>query len=287
MGRSDFRLLEPLHVPRCRGHAGNVIANPQHLLDVEVALAHYWRAMALPCPSTLADLGGGLLLRHATFDYRAPARDDDPLTSGLRCSGIGKSLLRFDGAIFRGDEQIAGAHWVHVYIDVLLHAPQRVPPLLRTALLAFEAGEPMVAVRTGAWSALRTKASAIRTEVFVAEQGIPAELEWDEADFDGVHAVAENRLGAAVGTARLLAYAPGVVKIGRMAVQRALRGQGIGRLLLETLTAAARERGERAVLLHAQLTAEAFYRAAGYERRGEPFEEAGLPHVEMVRQLWR
>jgi predicted GNAT family N-acyltransferase len=100
-----------------------------------------------------------------------------------------------------------------------------------------------------------------------------------------LHAVAYNRLGQAIATGRLLQPAPGVAKIGRMAVHQVLRGSGIGRQVLQALLEAARDRGDRQVILHAQCSAESFYRDAGFAPRGEIFDEAGIAHIEMARAL--
>jgi len=89
----------------------------------------------------------------------------------------------------------------------------------------------------------------------------------------------------ALGTGRLLEHSPGVAKIGRMAVLPTMRGAAIGRALLDALVACARQRGERQVLLHAQMSAAGFYRRAHFNARGEPFDEAGIAHLEMVRDL--
>jgi predicted GNAT family N-acyltransferase len=93
--------------------------------------------------------------------------------------------------------------------------------------------------------------------------------------------VAYNRLGQAVATGRLLAHAPGVGRIGRMAASRVLRGAGLGSAVLRALMAAARERGEDQVVLHAQRSAESFYARLGFAVQGAPFEEAGIAHIEM------
>jgi predicted GNAT family N-acyltransferase len=110
-------------------------------------------------------------------------------------------------------------------------------------------------------------------------------MEWDAADAECVHAVAYNRFGLPLATGRLLQHVPGVAKIGRMAVGQAVRGSGVGREVLKALMAAAQARGDREVLLHAQQSAAPFYARAGFTPRGEAFEEAGIPHIEMVRAL--
>jgi predicted GNAT family N-acyltransferase len=143
----------------------------------------------------------------------------------------------------------------------------------------------MVSVSVGGWDELGAEAQAIRTAVFVEEQKVPLALERDAADLGAVHALARNRLGRAVGTGRLLAAdGPGhPARIGRMAVARGLRGARIGHAMLEALMAEAGRRGDAEVMLHAQVSAIGFYRRAGFRAWGEPFEEAGIGHLEMRR----
>ncbi|MFZ6766105.1 GNAT family N-acetyltransferase [Undibacterium sp. Di26W] len=128
------------------------------------------------------------------------------------------------------------------------------------------------------WASLQKDAQAIRYAVFVIEQKIPAELEWDAADAQCVHAVAYDGSGKPVGTGRLLPDA----HIGRMAVLAEARGLGIGAQILRALMEQAKARGEPSVRLNAQQSAENFYLKEGYVRDGELFEEAGIPHVSMV-----
>lgn len=150
---------------------------------------------------------------------------------------------------------------------------------------AVQAGEPMASIRLGGWSELKEAARQVRTEVFIEEQRISVDMEWDEADETALHAVAFNRLGQPVATGRLLQHAPGVARIGRMAVSRVLRGSGLGRGILLALVQSAVRRSDREVLLHAQRSAEGFYSRLGFTPRGEPFDEAGIPHIEMSKLL--
>lgn len=121
---------------------------------------------------------------------------------------------------------------------------------------------------------------ALRHEVFVVGQGVPAELELDELDAVSDHAVALVD-GTVVGTGRLLPSAT----IGRMAVTEAARGSGIGAAVLECLEQRARERGFPVVELHAQVHAAGFYDKAGYTPYGEVYLEAGIEHLSMRKQL--
>jgi predicted GNAT family N-acyltransferase len=127
------------------------------------------------------------------------------------------------------------------------------------------------------------QAWALRRLVFIEEQHVPEEIEMDEDDAHAFHALALD--GATpVGCGRMVAHEDRV-KIGRMAVLRDRRGTGIGRRVLEFLMDAARRQGFHKAILHAQLTAEGFYLKNGYVPVGDAFEEAGIAHRLMERDL--
>ena len=285
MKRNDYRFLDRLRVRWAEIDAQKIVFNAHYLTYFDTAIAGYWRAMAMPYAQTMEYLGGDLFVRKATVEYHGSARYDDVLDIGVRCARIGNSSILFEGTAFRQDEVLVSCELVYVFADPEAQSSRPVPQQLRDLLQAFEAGKPMVEVRTGSWDALGAEAGAIRAEVFVDEQKIPADLEWDSADAGSLHAVAYNRFGAALGTGRLLEHVPGVAKIGRMAVRQSVRGSGVGRAVLDALVGAARQRGDREAILHAQLSAAPFYVRAGFNARGPAFEEAGIPHVEMVRSL--
>ena len=136
-------------------------------------------------------------------------------------------------------------------------------------------------IRDVTWAQEEEKLRAVRLAVFVVEQNIPEEHEWDEQDAVSVHALAEDRDGVPIGCGRLLPDG----HIGRLAVLSDWRGQGVGAGLLLHLVELARERGHARVLLNAQTHAVPFYARYGFEPSGEPFMEAGIPHQEMARLL--
>jgi len=133
----------------------------------------------------------------------------------------------------------------------------------------------------------RPEVAALRHRVFVQEQGVPAELEQDAADATAVHALSRDDAGRVVAAGRLLpdAAGPGRALIGRMAADAAVRGRGHGSAVLAVLEAEAAARGQQAVELHAQVTARGFYDRAGYTAVGAEYEEAGIVHVTMLKQL--
>ncbi len=285
MKRTDFRFLDRLRVRWAEIDAQKIVFNGHYLMYFDTAVAGYWRALAMPYAQTMDYLGGDLFVRKATVEYEGSARYDDVLDVGIRCGRIGNSSMVFQAAAFRQDELLVSGELVYVFADPIAQTAKPIPQELRGVLEAFEAGRAMVDVQVGAWSELGRDAQSIRTAVFVEEQKIPAEMEWDEADAACVHAVAYNRFGVPLATGRLLEHVPGVAKIGRMAVVQAMRGSRIGRAVLDALMKAARSRGDREVVLHAQLSAAPFYARAGFSERGTVFEEAGIPHIEMVRGL--
>lgn len=140
-------------------------------------------------------------------------------------------------------------------------------------------------IKLGTWLELKPLALPLRLAVFVQEQGVPTELEQDEYDDTALHAVIVGQDGKAVATGRLVISEQGVAKIGRLAVAKVCRGHGLGKAVLQALVKKARSREIKAVKLHAQCDAEDFYSRLGFVTRGEPFMEAGIQHVLMVKDL--
>ena len=139
----------------------------------------------------------------------------------------------------------------------------------------------MFRIRLADWEKDEGTLRSVRHAVFVVEQRVPVEIEWDGIDADCRHAIAEDAAGNAIGCGRLLTDG----HIGRLAVSAAWRGRGVGGALLERLIALACERGHRRVVLNAQTHALAFYERHGFAPVGDPFEEAGIAHQPMQRVL--
>ncbi|MEO8154110.1 MAG: YbgC/FadM family acyl-CoA thioesterase [Rhizobacter sp.] len=287
MKRSEFRFAERLRVRWAEVDMQKIVFNGHYLTYFDTAMGGYWRALATPYAETMEYLGGDLFVRKATVEYEGSARYDDVLDIGVRCGRIGNSSLVFSCGVFRHDQALESGELVYVFADPATQKSKPVPQELRELLQGFEAGKAMVEVRLGDWAELGRDAGRIRTAVFIEEQGIPMQMEWDEADPDPacIHAVAYNRFGQPLATGRLLEHVPGVAKIGRMAVSQPMRGSGVGRSVLDALMKTARERGYREAVLHAQTSAAAFYSRVGFAPRGVMFEEVGIPHIEMVRTL--
>ena len=140
-------------------------------------------------------------------------------------------------------------------------------------------------VRLTTWQQDSVRFSPLRQQVFVNEQKVPAEIETDAFDADCVHAIAEDTSGNVIGTGRLLLSAGRPARIGRMAVYSDWRNNGVGAALLRVLVDEAQRRGEKVIVLHAQVHAERFYAIRGFVRMGEEYEEAGIAHIDMQRAL--
>lgn len=262
-----------------------IVFNGHYLMYFDTAITDYWRALGLPYEEAMQQLGGEVYLKKASVEFHASAHFDDQIEVALKCTRVGNSSMLFSGAIFRNEELLISCELVYVFADPSSQTAKPVPDALRSLLTDFEAGEPLVSIKTGHWAELGADAAKVRTEVFVHEQRIPLNMERDEADQTAIHAVAYNRLGQAIATGRLANHAPGVSKIGRMAVRQVLRGSHLGADVLSALMATARTRGDREVLLYAQCSAQGFYARLGFQTRGEPFEEAGISHIEMFTSL--
>jgi predicted GNAT family N-acyltransferase len=132
----------------------------------------------------------------------------------------------------------------------------------------------------------RAELAALRTRVFVDEQGVPPEIEQDALDETAVHAVSRDATGRVVATGRLLLREDGgPATIGRMATDAAARGGGHGAAVLAELHRQAVLRGAGEVELHAQVSVRGFYERAGYSTVGEEYEEAGIAHITMCRKV--
>jgi predicted GNAT family N-acyltransferase len=139
-----------------------------------------------------------------------------------------------------------------------------------------------LSLRLADWDSLREHARAVRYAVFVVEQRVPVELEWDEMDAVSWHAVAYDSEGHAVGTGRLLPDG----HIGRMAVLKSSRGTGVGGAILEGLVAKAAELGYGDLILNSQTVAIPFYARFGFVPEGAEFMEAGIAH-RVMRKIAR
>jgi YbgC/YbaW family acyl-CoA thioester hydrolase len=283
--RQDFRLMHRLRVRWSEVDVQSVVFNAHYLTYFDTAVTEYWRALGVVYAQLFHGLGGDVFVKKATLEFHASAEMDDFLDVGLRCQHIGNSSMRFVGGIFRGDALLISAEILYVFAHPTERRALSVPAPLRDLLQAFERGDDMVQVHTGSWQALGAQATPLRREVFIDEQHVPESMELDEHDASALHATVTNRLGHVLATGRLLAHAPGVSRIGRMAVKKPLRGADLGQRVLRALMQQAKARGDREVLLHAQCCAEGFYHRMGFARQGEVFEEAGIAHITMVCAL--
>ena len=137
---------------------------------------------------------------------------------------------------------------------------------------------PPFTVRLLTWNEARPAARKIRELVFIIEQGVPRELEWDDQDEVSVHVLAFDGVGCEIGTARLLPDG----HIGRMAVLSEWRRRGVGSALARALMVRALQAGCESVQLNAQRRAQAFYERLGFVPVGPEFQEAGIAHVRMT-----
>ena len=285
MKRHDFRLVHRLRVRWAEVDMQKIVFNAHYLMYFDTAIADYWRALALPYEEAMIELGGELYLKKASLEYHASARLDDRLEVALKCTRIGNSSMVFTGSIFRNDALLASCDLVYVFADPVSQKSRPVPLALRSLVERFESGECVVTTEIGDWTALGVQAAKIRTAVFVQEHGIFFAPEWDEAEQLASHMVVFNALGQGIATGWLVGFAPGVGKIGCLAVHRALRGGQIGRGMLEALIHEARQRGYSEAILDAQSNTVDLFLRLGFTARGESFDVSGISYIEMTKTL--
>ncbi len=135
----------------------------------------------------------------------------------------------------------------------------------------------MIQIRRVAWEDESQALRYIRECVFIQEQCVPVELEWDELDPVCLHILAKDGDGQSVGTARLLPDG----HIGRIAVLKEWRKQGVGSALLQWMIEEMKSSGKQQAMLNAQTDAVKFYEKFGFRVVGDMFMDAGIPHVQM------
>jgi YbgC/YbaW family acyl-CoA thioester hydrolase len=285
MQRTDFRYFERLRVRWAEIDAQQIVFNGHYLMYFDTAIAGYWRALAMPYHETMTALGGDMFVRKATLEYLGSAVYDDVLDVGMRCARVGNSSI-----LFQAGRVPAGAAARERRARLRVRRPQG------------EAGAPGAAAAARAVRELRGRRAdgrGARRQLARARSGgapDPQRGVHRRAEDSGRDGMGRRRPrrgprgrvqphGPALATGRMLEHVPGTAKIGRMAVAATARHCGVGRAVLDALLDAARARGDRQAMLHAQLGAARFYERAGFVRRGPAFDEAGIAHVEMLRAL--
>jgi predicted GNAT family N-acyltransferase len=132
-----------------------------------------------------------------------------------------------------------------------------------------------------AWQQAESHLREVRTKVFIEEQCVPPDLEWDELDESARHLLVMNNASEPIACARLLNNG----SIGRMAVLKDWRGLGVGSALLKTAIELQQKQGAKIITLSAQMHAIAFYEKAGFAVSGQPYLDANIPHVDMLLTL--
>lgn len=139
---------------------------------------------------------------------------------------------------------------------------------------------PTFNIVSGSWESLKQDASYIRQQVFIDEQKISAQDEWDSHDAVSLHFVLYDQ-NQAVATARLLNNN----SIGRVAVLKQYRGHGLGRVLMLQIIQQAKIDGRAWVKLSAQVHAIEFYQGLGFRLQGEEYLDCGILHIDMIQKL--
>ena len=146
--------------------------------------------------------------------------------------------------------------------------------------MLIESGDCMYQVKHGRWDQLQQDAKLIRTQVFICEQGITEADEWDDQDVISQHFVIYDQ-DQPIATARLLQNH----SVGRVAVVKAYRGQGIGQMIMLEIISYAQKQRLSVLTLSSQVHAISFYEKLGFTVQGNSYDEFGISHIEMTMNL--
>lgn len=146
--------------------------------------------------------------------------------------------------------------------------------------MLIESGDCMYQVKHGRWDQLQQDAKLIRTQVFICEQGITEADEWDDQDVISQHFVIYDQ-DQPIATARLLQNH----SVGRVAVVKAYRGQGIGQMIMLEIISYAQKQRRSVLKLSSQVHAISFYEKLGFTVQGNSYDECGISHIEMTMNL--
>lgn len=138
----------------------------------------------------------------------------------------------------------------------------------------------MYRIKQGHWDQLQQDAKLIRTQVFICEQGITEADEWDDQDVISQHFVIYDQ-DQPIATARLLENN----SVGRVAVLKAYRGQGLGQMIMLEIISYAQKQRRSVLTLSSQVHAISFYEKLGFTVQGNSYDECGIPHIEMTMSL--
>jgi len=127
-------------------------------------------------------------------------------------------------------------------------------------------------------------AFAVRRRVFVEEQGVPEDEEYDDCDSEALHIVAKEG-DRVIGTARVQFLVDNHAKIERMAILKSFRRKGIGTKIMTFLNEELKNRQVKQVALHAQCVVAGFYESCGFKKYGSPFLEVGIQHIKMQKRI--
>ncbi len=146
--------------------------------------------------------------------------------------------------------------------------------------MLIKSGDCMYQVKHGRWDQLQQDAKLIRTQVFICEQGITEADEWDDQDLISQHFVIYDQ-DQPIATARLLENN----SVGRVAVLKAYRGQGLGQMIMLEIISYAQKQRRSVLTLSSQVHAISFYKKLGFTVQGNSYDECGIPHIEMTMSL--
>lgn len=282
--RSDFRFFDRLRVRWAEVDMQKIVFNAHYLTYFDTAFSAYWRANALPYNDTMQELQGDLYVRRAIVDFRASAQLDDLIDVGIKCSRIGNSSITFVGGLFRQHDLLVSYEVVYVFADPSTQTSRPVPSVLRKLLLGYEEGDEVIQILSGSPENPGADFNRLWSLSTTEEQiDLDSPIEVFDSDHTVIVAV-RNRLDQPVAIGRLIPSQLGGACIEQLTVHKMLRGEGIGKCVLEKLEHIALQRGDFIVSLLTDEGDKSFYTKHGYIKMEEVVRN-GVEFTRMERML--
>lgn len=269
----DFRCIERVRVRWAEVDMQNVVFNAHYQAYFDLAMAAYWRRMAVPYHGLMVKLGGDQFVKQAKVEYLAPARYFDTLDVGIRCVHIGKSSVIFEGAVLCEERVLAKCERIQVYVDQTTRRPTPVPEELRGLCESFEEGKRLLTPHLEACDPL-----SMDVPLLFKRRGTYDSLAQRERTH---HLVLHNLLGDAVAAATLAVHDENLA-LDYVVVEKELSGSGIGRYAMEEVSIFGRSRNCSRVLVPSPPRhVHGFFSRLGFARTGGSTAGAGTWALEI------
>lgn len=246
----DFCYFEFLCVCWVEVDVQGIVFNGYYLIYFDIVISGYWWVLVIFYVEMMKVLGGDFFVCCVMLDYWGLVCYDDWFDIGICVCEFGNSLMKVDGVVFYGEQMLVQVEMIYVFVDFGMQMLVCLFDVLCDFIYVFEVGQVVVDVEFGFWLMLGEVVGLICCEVFIEEQYILVDMEWDSVDVSCLYVLVCNCFGLLLVMGCMLEYVFGVVKIGCMVVCCLMCGICIGCQVLDVLMVEVCKQGYCEVLLY-------------------------------------